>query len=72
MATYLDTAKIQALRRLSLCPSALRNLGVEIGDSVVVSFDEGSGCLLISPVKNEDSSVASETPKLTGQKRKKR
>jgi hypothetical protein len=55
MSTYLDTSKIQAAGRLSLSPSALRNLNVDTGDSVGIFFDESLGCLLILPIKNEDS-----------------
>jgi hypothetical protein len=55
MSTYLDTSKIQASGRLSLSPSALRNLKVDAGDSVEIFFDETLGCLLITPVKNINS-----------------
>ncbi|MBU2619414.1 MAG: hypothetical protein KKE83_06975 [Proteobacteria bacterium] len=72
MATYLNTAKIQDLRRLVLGEAALRNLGVDVGDRVEIHFDEKLGCLLVSPVKNEDSGIASEPPSSTGQKKKKR
>lgn len=72
MATYLNTTKIQDFRRLVLGEAALRNLGVDIGDRVEIHFDENLGCLLISPVKNEGSGVASEPSKFTGQKKKKR
>ena len=54
MAAYLDTSKIQAAGRLSLSPSALRNLKVAAGDTVDIFFNEELGCLLIVPVKNED------------------
>ena len=40
MSTYLDTSKIQAAGRLSLSPSALRNLKIAAGDSVEIFFDE--------------------------------
>lgn len=72
MATYLNTTKIQDLKRLVLGKAALRNLGVDAGDEVEIYFDEDLGCLLISPVKSEDSGVASESPKPIGQKKKKR
>lgn len=55
MSTYLDTSKIQAAGRLSLSQSALRNLKIGAGDSVEIFFDESLGCLLILPVKNENS-----------------
>lgn len=55
MPTYLDTSKIQAAGRLSLSPSALRNLKIAAGDSVEIFFDENLGGLLILPVKNKDS-----------------
>ena len=54
MSTYLDTSKIQASGRLALGPSALRNLNVDLGDSVEIFFDESLGGLLILPVKNKD------------------
>lgn len=60
MSTYLDTSKIQAAGRLSLSPSALRNLKVEAGDSVEIFFDEPLGCLLIRPVQNNDSASSSQ------------
>lgn len=60
MATYLDTSKIQAAGRLSLSPSALRNLKVDAGDSVEIFFDESMGCLLIRPVQNIDSASSSQ------------
>lgn len=50
MSTYLDTPKIQALNRLTLCHAALQNLGVKIGDRVEVRFDEELGCLLVKPM----------------------
>lgn len=55
MATYLDTSKIQAAGRVTLGPSALRNLNVNIGDSVEIFFDESLGKILISPVKSGES-----------------
>lgn len=55
MSTYLDTSKIQAAGRLSLGPSALRNLNIDTGDSVEIRFDESLGALLILPVKNKKS-----------------
>lgn len=55
MSTYLDTSKIQAAGRLSLSPSALRNLKVDAGDSVEIFFDESLGGLLILPVKSKNS-----------------
>lgn len=72
MATYLDTSKIQAAGRLSLSPSALRNLKVATGDSVEIFFDESLGCLLISRVKNEDSTSGSASDIQGGAKAKKR
>lgn len=59
MSTYLDTSKIQAAGRLSLSPSALRNLKVDAGDSVEIFFDESLGGLLILPVKNTNSAASS-------------
>lgn len=59
MSTYLDTSKIQALGRISLSPSALRNLKIDAGDFVEIFFDETLGGLLILPVKNENSTVSS-------------
>lgn len=58
MSTYLDTSKIQALGRISLSPSALRNLKIDAGDFVEIFFDETLGGLLILPVKNENSTVS--------------
>lgn len=72
MSTYLDTSKIQAAGRLSLSPSALRNLKVAVGDPVEIFFDESMGCLLILPVKNEDSTSGSAGEIQGGAKAKKR
>lgn len=72
MSTYLDTSKIQAAGRLSLSPSALRNLKVAVGDPVEIFFDESLGCLLILPVKNEDSTSDSAGEIQSGAKAKKR
>jgi hypothetical protein len=57
MSTYLDTSKIQAAGRLSLSPSALRNLKIDTGDSVEIFFDETLGGLLILPLKNTGSAA---------------
>lgn len=70
MSTYLDTSKIQAAGRLSLSPSALRNLKVDAGDSVEIFFDESLGGLLILPVKNTDSTEHSPKNILKGVKGK--
>ena len=59
MSTYLDTSKIQNAGRLSIGPSGLRNLNVEIGDSVEIFFDESLGCLLIFALKNKGSASCS-------------
>lgn len=70
MSTYLDTSKIQAAGRLSLSPSALRNLRVDAGDSVEIFFDESMGCLLIRPVQNNDSASSSQR-NIQGEQKKK-
>lgn len=72
MSTYLDTSKIQAAGRLSLGPSALRNLNIDAGDSVEIFFDESLGALLILPVKNKDSVAGSAGSVQGGVKEKKR
>lgn len=71
MSTYLDTPKIQALNRLTLCHAALHNLGVTIGDSVEVRFDEGLGCLLIKPAGKENKNNKRVAKDQSGLKAKK-
>lgn len=53
MAAYLETSKIQNPGRVSLSPAGLRNLNVDIGDSVEIYFDESLGCLLIFALKEK-------------------
>lgn len=72
MSTYLDTSKIQAAGRLSLSPSALRNLNIAAGDSVEIFFDETLGGLLILPVRNKNSTAGSSGNIRGGVKGKKR
>ena len=72
MSTYLDTSKIQAAGRLSLSPSALRNLKIAAGDSVEIFFDESLGGLLILPVKNAEPTAGSAGNIRSGINKKKR
>ncbi len=72
MSTYLDTSKIQAAGRLSLSPSALRNLKVAIGDSLEIYFDESLGCLLIYSVGTKGSTSDSAVDVRGVAKKKKR
>lgn len=47
MSTYLATIKLNSNGRVSLSPSALRNLGISTGDLLDIYYLEKEGCLLI-------------------------
>lgn len=60
MAIYLDKSKIQSQGRITLGPAALRNLKLEVGDSVEIYFDESKGMLCIFPIKADASAIESK------------
>lgn len=55
MKVYLETCKIQKLRRISIGPAALRNIECEIGSSIEIHFDPENRCLIIKPINNSKS-----------------
>lgn len=58
MKVYLETCKIQKLRRISIGLAALRNIECDIGSSIEIYFDPENRCLIIKPI-NDSKNIES-------------
>lgn len=63
MSVYLTTVKINQNGRITLCPSALRNLGVKIGDALDIHYDEEDRCLLVKTVEPDQPDTVDTPPR---------
>lgn len=62
MSAYLATVKIAQNGRITLCSSALRNLGVKTGDELEIHFVEEKGCLLIKTAEPDQQGACNKAP----------
>lgn len=70
MAAYIDKIKVTSNGRVSLGDAAMRNLGLQQGDTLEVFYDEREKALVMKKKEQTELSATPDTSNKLGRRRK--